>query len=297
MKVLCFGSMNLDHVYQMEHIVRPGETLSSGGYQVFPGGKGLNQTVALRRAGLDTWFAGRVGPEGGMLRTILEECGVHTEHLEAVSTPTGHAIIQVDKNGQNCILLYGGANQAMDEMQIRRVLDAFGPGDVLVCQNEINNMELLTRLACEKGMRLALNPSPINERMTEAIIARAAWLYVNEVEAAALSGVETTDPAVAAPALLRLNPRAEWIMTLGSEGACSITAEGILRQPCYRVRAVDTTAAGDTFTGYHLAAELSGASRQDALARAALAAGLAVSRPGASSSIPMAEEVDRLLNA
>ena len=139
MKILSFGSMNVDHVYQVPHAVRPGETITSGDYQVFPGGKGLNQSIALARAGLEVWHAGKLGPQGLFLKALLEENGVHSEYIELSEEPTGHAIIQVEPCGQNCIFLFGGTNRSISIEHMRRTLAHFEPGDVIVCQNEIND--------------------------------------------------------------------------------------------------------------------------------------------------------------
>ena len=293
MKVLSFGSMNVDHVYQVEHAVRPGETLTSRDYRQFPGGKGLNQSIALARAGMEVWHAGKLGPQGMFLKELLEENGVRTDYIELSQEPTGHAIIQVEPSGQNCIFLYGGTNRSISVERMRETLGHFEPGDVIVCQNEINDMEALTRMAVEQGLRLALNPSPMDGFMTREIISRASWVYVNETEAEALTGVSADQVDQAAEALLRYSDRPEWILTLGGRGSVSIKkGEAVIHQGIFKVQAVDTTAAGDTFSGYHLAATLQGLSRQEALCRGALAAAIAVSRAGASSSIPRREEVD-----
>ncbi len=292
MKVLSFGSMNVDHVYQVPHAVRPGETISSGDYRVFPGGKGLNQSIALARAGMEVWHAGKLGPQGLFLKALLEENGVHTEYIELSEEPTGHAVIQVEPGGQNCIFLFGGTNRTVSLGHMRRTLAHFGPGDVIVCQNEINDMDALTEMAVDRGLRLALNPSPMDGFMTREIISRASWVYVNETEAEALTGVSADNVEQAAGALLRYSEKPEWILTLGSRGSCSIRqGESLVRQEIFPVRAVDTTAAGDTFSGYHLSATLQGKSRQEALRLGALAAAIAVSRSGASSSIPTLAEL------
>ena len=292
MKVLSFGSMNVDHVYQVPHAVRPGETLAAASYRVFPGGKGLNQSIALARAGMDVWHAGKLGPEGLFLKTMLEENGVHTGFIELSPEPTGHAVIQVTPDGQNCIFLFGGTNRSITEEHMRKTLDHFDPGDVLVCQNEINGMEALTAMAAEKGLRIALNPSPMDSSVTRSIIRRASWVYVNETEAQALTGMPADDAERTAEALLAYDSHPEWILTLGSGGACSIRqGQAVVRQGIFQVHTVDTTAAGDTFSGYHLAASLRGLGRREALRQGALAAAIAVSRSGASSSIPTREEV------
>lgn len=295
MKVLSFGSMNVDHVYHVPHIALPGETIASEAYSVFPGGKGLNQSIALARAGLDVWHAGKLGSQGLFLKELLEENRVHTEFIELSQEPTGHAVIQVDPAGQNSIFLFGGTNRTISPEHIRETLRHFSPGDVLVCQNEINSLEELTEAAVRQGLLLAFNPSPMDGAVTRRIIERASWIYVNETEAQAITGLASEDADRLADALLRFSSRPEWILTLGSKGSCSIRkGEAILKQGIFPVQVADTTAAGDTFSGYHLAAVLQGKSRQEALRRGALAAALAVSRSGASSSIPTLQELTDL---
>jgi len=151
MKILNFGSLNIDYTYQVEHFVRAGETLSSDSLQIFSGGKGLNQSIALSRAGADVWHAGAVGKEDGeFLLRQLEEAGVHTEFIAHTEGKTGHAIIQKDPTGQNCILLYGGANQEITRQMADRVLESFEEGDFLILQNEISEIGYIMEKAHEK---------------------------------------------------------------------------------------------------------------------------------------------------
>ena len=136
MKVLCFGSLNIDYVYSVDHFVAKGETLASTGLEVFTGGKGLNQSIALAKAGAEVYHAGAIGPDGKFLLEAMDEAGVNTDYVSVLTTArTGNAIIQRDIEGDNCILLYGGTNQQMTESFIDSVLDHFGPGDVLVLQS------------------------------------------------------------------------------------------------------------------------------------------------------------------
>lgn len=291
MRILNFGSLNLDQVYAVEHMVRPGETLSSLRHETNLGGKGLNQSVALKRAGCQVWHAGQIGQDGQALREALEKEGVHTEELRTAACPTGHAIIQVDAQGQNCILLFGGANQSIPTTMMDDVLSRFAPGDVLVCQNEINDMEHLTAAAAARGMRIALNPSPMNQRMTPVILRRCEWVFLNETEGAAISGCDASAPEQMMDALCAAYPAQHFILTLGAAGALCGQGEYRLRGRSCQVEAVDTTAAGDTFTGYYLAQMLLDGDEAEALRLAATASALAVTRPGASPSIPRRQEV------
>ena len=292
MRILNFGSLNCDYVYQVPHITAPAETLSAREMQVFPGGKGLNQSIALARAGAPVFHAGLVGEDGDFLVDLARESGVDCRYLERRPGRTGHAIIQVEDSGQNAILICGGANQLVDEPMIRRVLADFGPGDLLLAQNEVSGLPLMLSLASERGMTVALNPSPCGD-LPEADLSMVDWLILNEVEGAALSG--ETEIAAMPDALRRRYPRANILLTLGAEGAVCLTGEERHFQPAIPVKTVDTTAAGDTFTGYFLAAVTGGQTIPEALLLAARAAAIAVSQPGASSSIPTRQEVENRL--
>ena len=294
MKILNFGSLNLDFVYQVAQFVRPGETISSEQLETFPGGKGLNQSVALSRAGAEVFHAGCVGPDGGLLLETLRSAGVSCRYVRQLEeTRTGHAVIQVDRSGQNCILLFGGANRRVDEPMIESVLKDFSSGDWLLLQNEISGMPALLRRAAEKGLRVALNPSPITPDLPHFPLEAVEFFLLNEVEGAALGG--GTAPEEILAGLRARFPKAKIALTLGGEGALCWDGETLWRQGIFPVQAVDTTAAGDTFTGYFLAAVGEGADSGAALRRASAAAAIAVSRPGASPSIPEKTEVEAFL--
>lgn len=295
MKVLVYGSLNIDHVYRLPHFLRPGETLSSADYSRGSGGKGLNQAIALARAGLDTRFAGGLGKDGLFLKEALEENRVDTSLLSITDTPTGHAIICVDDAGENAILLYGGANQTVTEESIARTLDACSPGDMVLLQNEINLVPEIIRQAKKRGLTVALNPSPASKDMESWPLHMVDRLILNEVEGFDLTGQK--DPDAIADALLEKYPGLQVTLTLGTEGSLYADSHCRARCPAMPVNAVDTTAAGDTFTGYFLQGALTGATPEVALRRAACAAAMAVERPGASASIPTPAEVDERLAA
>ena len=293
MKALCFGSLNIDYTYRVDHFVARGETLLSQGLQVFCGGKGLNQSIALSRAGASVCHAGSIGTDGLFLLEELWQAGVNTDHVTVSrEVRTGHAIIQNSPDGDNCILLYGGANQTITREQIDEVLSHFDAGDVLVLQNEINELGYLMQQAHDRGLRIALNPSPMNDTVLDLPLDTVDWLLVNEVEAAQILGCGVTNGVAAARALREKLPRAAIVLTLGGEGAVYADGDGVFAQSAVPVRAVDTTAAGDTFTGYFLSAMLEGKTPQQAMALAAKAAAISVTRPGAAPSIPKREEVE-----
>ena len=289
MKILNFGSLNLDLVYQMPHFVRAGETLSSTAFSRNVGGKGLNQSVALAKAGAQVYHAGLVGEDGEMLRSFLAENGVDVRFVRTVDAPSGHAVIQVEPAGNNCIFLYGGANQRVTEDFIREALEPFEAGDFLILQNEINDIGRIISLAADKGMQVVLNPSPIADNLKSLPLERVSWFILNEIEGAELSGRSDAEDVL--EGLTARYPHARIVLTLGSEGSVYAGEGRRVHQSAYRVKAVDTTAAGDTFTGFFFAAMAEGADVEEALLRASKASAISVTRPGAAASIPTLSEV------
>ena len=292
MKMLVFGSMNIDHVYRMPHLVRAGETLSSSVYQRNPGGKGLNQAIALARAGMEVSFAGAIGRDGLFLRDYLASFGVDTSLVRVLEEPTGHAMIQLDEAGQNAIVLYGGANQQMTGASIRDTLADFGAGDCILLQNEINLLDEIVRQAKEKGMQVILNPSPMSGALPP-LLPLVDWLILNEVEGEDVTGCREPDAML--DALLERCPDCRVVLTLGVQGAMYADRTRRCFQPAFPVQVVDTTAAGDTFTGYFFQGVLGDSTVEEALRAAARASAIAVTRPGAGGSIPAMAEVAALL--
>lgn len=290
MKILNFGSLNLDHVYSVDHFVRPGETLASFSYQKFLGGKGLNQSVALARAGAKVFHAGKIGGDGDVLRTFLQNEGVDVSHIRISDDPSGHAIIQVNSEGENCILLYGGANQNIQISDVTSVLSHFAEGDVLLLQNEISGIAEIIQQASQKGLKIIFNPAPMNEGVKKYPLELVDWLIVNQVEAADLSGEKNQEKIIFV--LMEKFPRSQFILTLGKEGSIYFgkACEQIF-VPAKKVKAVDTTGAGDTFIGYFLAFLVEGLEIKRCLELASAAAAICVTRKGAASSIPKREEV------
>ena len=289
MKLLDFGSLNIDHTYQLPHLVRPGETLASDSYHKSEGGKGFNQAVALAKAGQEVYLAGAIGQDGLFLRDYLQELGVHTEHLCVLDAPTGHAMIQLDTEGQNCIILFGGTNGMITEAMIDEVLVDFGAGDYLLLQNEISHVDSILRAAHAKGMHIILNPSPMSPELLTWPLELVEWFILNEIEGADITG--KTQPEEMLDELLRRYPACHVVLTLGERGSVYADAAQRIDQSIVTAHTVDTTAAGDTFTGYFIHALLQGEAIQQALKTAACASAITVSRPGAGRSIPTAEEV------
>ncbi len=290
MRILNFGSLNIDTVYQVEHFVRAGETLASQHREQFPGGKGLNQSLALAKAGANVFHAGKIGADGIFLKELLEQWGINTDFIQICDDlPSGHAVIQVTPKGENGILLFHGANGSITEQMIQQVLEPFGPGDWLLLQNEINGLPQLLRFAHEKGLQIALNPSPITDTVRNAALELTDCLIFNEIEGQELSGVST--PTEILTRLHRDLQIPTLLLTLGKDGAILSEKGKQTFQPIFSVPTVDTTAAGDTFTGYFLANYINHLSPDFCLETAAVAAALAVSRKGAAPSIPTAKEV------
>ncbi|MCY4091506.1 MAG: ribokinase [Caldilineaceae bacterium] len=292
MSILVFGSLNIDHVYKVEHLVRPGETLPSTDYRRFQGGKGANQSVALARAGAKVFHAGRIGPEGLWLRDAISAEGVDVSHVGLDNEPTGHAIIQVDPAGENSILLFGGANLTVTPDDAHYVLSQFGEGDWLLLQNEISSLPAILREASARQLTVAFNPAPMTPEVLDYPLEGVSLFVVNETEGAALAGIEKAPPASIVDRLRVRYPDAAILLTLGGEGSLFASGEERIRTPAQAVEAVDTTAAGDTFIGYFLANLVAGQPAAQAVEAATRAAALCVSRPGAAASIPRRNELD-----
>ena len=293
MKILNFGSCNIDYVYSVPHTVRAGETLSATTLELFAGGKGLNQSIALARAGACIYHAGCIGEDGGMLEKVLQDNGVLTDHLKKRKEKSGHAIIQLDAKGENCIIVYRGTNGLIEKSDIDEVLSHLVAGDVLVLQNEISNTEYLLKRAHALGLTTVFNPSPFSPELKRIPLAAISYLVLNETEARSFFG--TCDAKEISREILSLHPELRVVLTLGSRGSCYIDADGCTPCPSFLVKVVDTTAAGDTFTGYFVAQIAKGAPPTDAMKIASAASALAVSKKGAAPSIPLLAEVEAAL--
>lgn len=289
MKVLNIGSMNLDFVYNVDHIVQPGETESTVGLNTFLGGKGMNQSVALAKAGAEVYQGGMIGPDGSLFLDACQAFGVHGEYIRQVEGKTGHTIIQIDKHAQNCILLFGGANQMLTEEYVDEVLSHFDAGDILLLQNEVNLLPHIVDNAYEKGLQIAMNPSPFNEKLDAVDLKKVSIFLLNEVEGGQITGL--TDPQKILTEMAERFPAARIVLTLGQDGSWYAQGDERFFQPIFPVKAVDTTAAGDTYTGYFLAGLVQDTPIPDILRMSAKAASIAVTRAGAVPSIPYRDEV------
>lgn len=289
MKVLNFGSLNLDYVYDVDHIVMPGETITSNNMRIYAGGKGLNQSIALARAGIRVYHAGCVGEDGNPLLEACVNANVDTTYVKKLPEKSGHTIIQVDKAGQNSILLYPGTNRMITKEFISEVIRGFGEGDLLLLQNEINELPFLVDSAYAAGMKIILNPSPYDDLLKKVDASKISMFLINEIEGEQMTGVKS--PTDILQVLKETYPYGEVVLTLGSQGAIYQKGEIKIAQEAQRVEVVDTTAAGDTFTGYFIAAMMEGMTPKEGLLLASQASAIAVTRNGASPSIPYRKEL------
>ena len=292
MTILNFGSLNLDYVYKVDSIVRPGETVTAKSAEVFFGGKGLNQSIALSRAGhKHVLHAGAVGEDGLGLKRLLEENKVNTQFVQTLATQTGSALIQVEDSGQNSIVVAGGANQQLTTAFIDTVLNTFDKGDLLLLQNEVNHLADIIEIASNKELFIILNPSPANETLLKTDLSHISLFILNEHEGHALT--KQTEPEKIIASMRQQYPTAKIVLTLGSQGSIYADQSNFIFQEAVKTVPVDTTAAGDTFTGFFLAAYAQDKKMSECLKIASVAASLAIQKDGASSSIPTWDEVKK----
>ena len=303
------GSINIDHVYRVPHLVRPGETLSSRSYRQVLGGKGANQTIAIARAGGDVAHIGAIGHQDAWVTQALATAGAHIDDIaHCQDLLSGHAIIQVDDDAENSIVLFHGANGAMPLETVTSPLARATEHDWLLVQNECAHLKEALEQAQHQGMSIAFNPAPMTAEVACLSLEGVSLLFVNEGEAidllAAREGIDEdcirnncATPEALMARLHRHFPSCACVLTLGSKGALYSDGHITLSRAAHKVAAVDTTAAGDTFVGYFLAATVRGATPEQSLEEAVAAAALCVQKEGASSSIPERQDVVDMLQA
>ncbi len=293
MAIINFGSINIDHVYQVDHFVQPGETLASTHYQQLLGGKGANQSIALAQAGADVCHVGSIHENDAAFKQALIKKGVDCRGVKCSETPSGHAIIQVTPSGENAIVLFGGANQTITAKTVMQALDGTKPSDWVLTQNETSSIDQVLRQTKEKQLKVAFNPAPMSESVKSLPLECIDLLIVNETEAAALTEKDSLDDIVAV--FKEQWSECEVIITLGKAGVMMLKNNDCIKVDAFLVDAVDTTAAGDTFIGYFLSAYSNHTDAKRALIRGCAASAIAVTREGAAQSIPTQKEVDRFL--
>ncbi|MCR5484011.1 MAG: ribokinase [Clostridiales bacterium] len=293
MKIIVFGSFNIDKVYSLPYLPERGETLYCQKYEVHVGGKGVNQALAFRKAGAEVIAAGRVGEDGDYLTDWLKANDVNASFVEHGEGYTGHTIIEVAPDGQNQMILFGGANLGITPEYCDRLLDAHRDAELVMMQYETSCVEYMLEASKKAGIPTALNPSPYTEKLKELPYDMVDYLILNESEGKNITG--KNDPSDVIDSLLKLCG-GKVILTLGDKGSIYSSGDISVSVPAFSVNAVDTTGAGDTFTGYCLYELLCGASPETALKKASAASAIEVTRPGAAETIPSADEVDEFLS-
>ena len=283
MAIWNLGSINADIVYRVPHIPAPGETLASIGRQTFLGGKGANMSVAAARAAAQVHHIGAVGHDGSWMVERLLEYGVDTRNIAVIDTESAQAIIMVAEDGENAIILHPGANAEIPQVTLQGALSAAQTGDWLVIQNETNLQRTAATLGKKMGLRVAYAAAPFDADRVQAVLPHLDFLILNAVEAAQLADATGLSPADL--------PVTDVIVTLGADGADWYGADGKQHFPAIKVEPVDTTGAGDTFTGYVLAGLDRGMPMAQAIAQATKAGALMVTRQGTADVIPDLSEV------
>ncbi len=294
MKILNFGSLNFDKVYDVSSFVTAGETVSAKNYSENIGGKGLNQSIALANAGAYVFHFGAVGVDGEKLLSALKQNNVNTDFILHKDGASGHAIIQTS-NGENCIIVEGGANRKIPKSEIDYVISNFDNGDLLIVQNEVSYADYAIKTAKKHGLKVAFNPSPIDKNISVDTVSLADFIIVNEIEAAALAETETDDFDLLSEKLSAKFPNSAIVLTLGKDGVIYKDEKTTLKQSAFVVDVVDTTAAGDTFAGYFIAGVAENFPLQECLKLASKADAITVSKNGASASIPTKNDVLEIL--
>lgn len=292
MDVINVGSLNIDLVYEVPHFVSPGETTAATHFSRHVGGKGLNQSIALARAGLGVMHVGAVGEDGDCLLNMLEDAGVDTSAVQQLSGASGHASIQVTPQGQNAIIIHAGTNASLNKNNIDDAL-AHSDAKALLIQNETNLVPYAIRAAKQRGMKVFYNPAPMLPEVLGYPIDAVDVLIVNEHEAQQLTRKD--NPADQLKAMRDQWPHLTVVMTRGAEGVIVCDNTATQTYPAIPVALIkDTTGAGDTFIGYFIAACLQGCDLGEAAQQGMRAASLCISRSGASESIPTRKECDAI---
>lgn len=288
--ILNFGSINIDHVYSVDHFVQPGESLTCPLYQVFAGGKGFNQSIAIARSGAKVNHIGLINSNDKWLKKLLANDKANVKFLETRQSPTGHAIIQVDKKGENCIIIYGGANKHFDKKFIDRVFSANKSSNKVLIQNEVNELKYIVNSAIKSNCKVVLNPSPFTADLLTLDLKKINMLILNEIECQQMG--QSEDVSIALKKILKKNSNIEILLTKGKAGVVYTNAKSTQEFKAFKVaKPVDTTAAGDTFTGYFLGGIEKKLSTAEAIALGMKAAAFCIQKKGAADSIPYFKDV------
>lgn len=289
MKFINFGSMHIDFVYNVKQIVKARETLNVIDHATNLGGKGLNQSVALARAGAKVSHVGIIGNDGAELKTTLINNGICTDHVTFLNQPNGHAVIQVNSDGDNTILIFGGTNQKYTPELIDQALLNSEPDDIVLVQNQINDVPRIIEQAKNHRKKVIFNLAPASQNMAYYPLEYVDVFVMNQYQGNLLTQQEKPDAILAA--LQRRYPQASFVLTMGQEGVKFVDNHHRFTIPAERVPAIDTNAGGDTFVGYFLARWHLGDSIENSLELACRAAALCITRKGAATSIPYLSEL------
>lgn len=300
-KLAVLGSINADHILNLAHFPRPGETVIGKQYQIAFGGKGANQAVAAGRAGADIAFIACVGADdiGERIRQQLQQDRINTAPVETVADEsTGVAMIFVNGEGENNIGIYSGANAALTPARVAQHQQVIGDADALLMQLEspLESVLAAAKIARAQQTQVILNPAPATA-LSDELLALIDIITPNETEAEILTGiaVKSDEDAARAAAALHAKGIATVLITLGRRGVWLSEQGNGVRIPGFSVQAIDTIAAGDTFNGAFITARLEGVAMHDAVRFAHAAAAIAVTRPGAQPSVPWRTEIDAFL--
>lgn len=293
MSVYNFGSLNIDSFYGVEHIAKSGETITSNNFTKYPGGKGFNQSIALARAGVMVNHIGCIGEDGTFLIDILKKEKINTKDIQIVDKATGQAIIQSANNGENSILLFKGANHCLEKTYIDEVFKEIKENDLVLIQNEISNIKYIVEKAYDNNIPVAFNISPITKEIFEIDLNKIKYLFLNEIEGLAITS--KLDAIAIGYSFVKKYPNLHIILTLGELGAIYFHHDLVISEPAITTEVVDTTGAGDTFTGYFLSEILKDSTVNRALKIACIASSITIKSQGAANSIPFRSEVLKLL--
>lgn len=288
-KIIIIGSFNLDFVFFVDRFVKAAETYHSKGMEMHYGGKGFNQAIACAKVYPDVSLAINVNEKEAYIKRVLADNNVKNDFVRITKSPTGMAFIQVNQEGENSILLNKGANYQFDLEQFVEILNQYKTGDLLVLQNEINYIDQLINIAHKRHLSIALNPSPFSQDLLQLPLEKCSYLFINEVEGEALT--KQSESQAILNEIATKYPQCEIVLTLGSKGALVQKGQEIYQQDAFKVTSVDSTGAGDTFTGFYLGEKCLGKSMQESLRFASAASALSVTKKGAMDSIPSLHEV------
>jgi len=290
MTIYNFGSLNIDHVYRIDHCASPGETVDCSDFSMYAGGKGANQSIAIARAGGKVCHVGKIGYDGLWIVENMKNDGVDTSNIYSSTKPTGHAIVLVDKFGMNQIVIYGGTNRDITTDEIDMVINKCGPDDIVLIQNEINNNNYIIGCAADAGLQVVFNPAPMTEEVFSFALDNVGMFIINEREGQVLSGESIPERIV--DAIVKKYNKSKVVLTLAEKGALYADCDKRISIPGCYVEVIDSTGAGDTFIGYMLALIQKGKSIEECLKFANKAAAMSVGRRGAAASIPKLHEVE-----